>query len=213
MFLVRLHPRHEFAKPLITHCQKSTCVIFTRPAPSSPNANIPLFGQIKGRRPPENDSSYRRFPRQIPPNTARFVLEIREGWRAPLATLTRSSSTATIHGGGDPNHLAARISHRGTLPRRLRDGLPGGYLNGPSPGTRNLSAARRGHLSDFDPDQSKAETAPTVINADSRREAVQASDPAPSISQKGLFAATHRRGISVIMPVFTRTLISFSTIP
>lgn len=66
MFLVRLHPRHEFAKPLITNCQKSTCVIFTRPAPSSPDANIPLFDQINGHRPPENDSSYRRFPRQIP---------------------------------------------------------------------------------------------------------------------------------------------------
>lgn len=36
------------------------------PCAPSPDAKIPWISQIKGHRPPENDSSYRRFPRQIP---------------------------------------------------------------------------------------------------------------------------------------------------
>ena len=134
VFWGQLPPGREKGRLSITVWQEVTCVNFGDPWASGPDANIPLDRPIQRAQTARERQFVSPFSPPNPPNTARFVLEIREGWRAPLATLTRSSSTATIHGGDDPNRLAAPISDRDTPSRHLRNGLPTGLRGRPLTG-------------------------------------------------------------------------------
>lgn len=157
-----------------------------------------------------------RFPGVLRGNSPSLIAKPdRFDWKK---TASGRLSFTTYFFGGDRSPSIERQFPTGTrlkepVPDGLRRDRERGGLDGLQTGTRNLSTARRGYLSDVDTDQSTAEIVSTVPKADSRRDSTGASDPAPSSCRKWLFAANHGRGISVTMPVFTRTLISFSTIP
>lgn len=121
--------------------------------------------------------------------------------------------SGSIQGGGAPKRLPARSSRRDNPPGRPSRDRNLGDLDGLGMGHETVrrsgeATCRTPIMIGRMPKVPQQSSTPTAVGS-FYTSLIDLLRAAP----EGLFAATHGRAISVTMPVFTRTLISFSTIP